>query len=157
MQIDIGFGDVIVPEALRVSYPTLLDFPAPVLSAYPREEVAAEKLEAIIKLGLLNSRLKDFYDLALLSRMYSFNAIVLIDAVRATFRHRETAIDTNPVGLTEAYYSDAARFAEKSGDLLELVGEVRLFAIPVLRAAATLDGETNNEAPVAWSAGGPWR
>jgi len=72
MQIDIGFGDVIVPGPTEVEYPTLLDFPAPILRAYPKETVIAEKLEALTKLGLLTSRMKDYYDLALLSRMYSF-------------------------------------------------------------------------------------
>jgi hypothetical protein len=71
MQIDIGFGDVVVPEPTQVEYPTLLDFPAPALLAYPKETVVAEKLEALTKLGLLNSRMKDYYDLALLSRLYS--------------------------------------------------------------------------------------
>ena len=66
MQIDIGFGDVVVPGPTEVEYPTLLDFPAPVLQAYPRETVIAEKLEAITELGLLNSRMKDYYDIALL-------------------------------------------------------------------------------------------
>ena len=55
-----------------VEYPTLLDFPPPVLQAYPRETVIAEKLEALTALGLLNSRMKDYYDLALLARTYSF-------------------------------------------------------------------------------------
>jgi predicted nucleotidyltransferase component of viral defense system len=79
MQIDIGFGDVIVPGPTEVEYPTLLDFPAPLLRAYPKETVIAEKLEALTKLGLLNSRMKDYYDLALLSRMYSFEGETLID------------------------------------------------------------------------------
>jgi hypothetical protein len=96
MQIDIGFGDVIVPAPTRVVYPTLLEFPAPVLLAYPKETVVAEKLEALTKLGLLNSRMKDYYDLALLSRLYSFSGPVLIEAVAATFRHRETRIETDP-------------------------------------------------------------
>jgi predicted nucleotidyltransferase component of viral defense system len=85
MQIDIGFGDVVVPGPTRVEYPTLLDFPAPVLQAYPRETVIAEKLEALTSLGLLNSRMKDYYDLALLSRMYSFEATPLAEAIVATF------------------------------------------------------------------------
>jgi hypothetical protein len=70
MQLDIGFGDVITPGPTDIEYPSLLDFPAPVLRAYPKETVVAEKLEALTVLGLLNSRMKDFYDLALLSRMY---------------------------------------------------------------------------------------
>jgi predicted nucleotidyltransferase component of viral defense system len=74
MQIDIGFGDVVVPEPTKIEYPTLLDFPAPSLQAYPRETVIAEKLEALTKLGLLNCRMKDYYDIALLSRMYPLKA-----------------------------------------------------------------------------------
>ena len=75
MQIDIGFGDVIVPETITVEYPTLLNFPAPVLMAYPKETVVAEKLEALTTLGLLNSRFKDYFDLWLLSQIYSFDGI----------------------------------------------------------------------------------
>ena len=109
MQIDIGFGDVIVPAPTQVEYPTLLDFPAPVLLAYPKETVVAEKLEALTKLGLLNSRLKDYYDLALLSRLYSFNGAVLVEAVRATFRHRETPIETEPIGLAQSLLTPILR------------------------------------------------
>jgi len=91
MQIDIGFGDVIVPAPFKLEYPTLLDLPAPVLHAYPRETVVAEKLEALTKLGLLNSRMKDYYDLALLSRMYPFTGELMVVAISATFRHRGNA------------------------------------------------------------------
>jgi hypothetical protein len=148
MQIDIGFGDVIVPGPTEVEYPTLLDFPPPLLRAYPKETVIAEKLEALTKLGLLNSRMKDYYDLALLSRMYSFEGENLITAIVATFGHRGTGIEAEPIGLTEPFYSDPARaiqwrafvrrsrFTEEPGDLEKLVAEVRLFALPLLAAAA---------------------
>src|SRR5215468_7091269 len=63
MQIDIGFGDVITPAPVEAVFPTLLDFPAPKLLAYPKESVIAEKFEAMVKLGIANSRMKDFYDL----------------------------------------------------------------------------------------------
>lgn len=163
MQIDIGFGDVIVPGPTEIEYPTLLDFPAPVVQAYPREAVIAEKVEALTKLGLLNSRMKDYYDLALLSRMYPFEAQHLIEAIVATCRHRGTRIEAEPIGLTEAFYADAARatqwraflrrsrFPEESGDLEKLVAEVRRFAFPLLAAAA-------NEKPFKahWPADGPW-
>ena len=163
MQIDIGFGDVIVPGPTEIEYPTLLDFPAPVVQAYPREAVIAEKVEALTKLGLLNSRMKDYYDLALLSRMYPFEAEHLIEAIVATCRHRGTRIEAEPIGLTEAFYADAARatqwraflrrsrFPEESGDLEKLVAEVRRFAFPLLAAAA-------NEKPFKahWPADGPW-
>ena len=72
VQIDIGFGDAIVPRPAAIEYPVLLEFPAPHLLAYPRETVVAEKLEAMTILGLLNSRMKDYFDLMLLSRLYEF-------------------------------------------------------------------------------------
>ena len=110
MQIDIGFGDVIVPGPTEIEYPTLLDFPAPLLRAYPKETVIAEKLEALTKLGLLNSRMKDYYDLALLSRMYSFEGENLIAAIVATFAHRGTSIEAEPIGPSPSpSYSDPAR------------------------------------------------
>ena len=163
MQIDIGFGDVITPAPTEIQYPTLLDFPAPVLQAYPRETVIAEKLEALTKLGLLNSRMKDYYDLALLSRMYSFKGERLIEAIIATFHHRGTRIEAEPAGLTQAYYEDPARalqwrafirrnrFTEQPDDLKQLVVEVSRFASPLLSAAAGEEPLT-----VHWPAGGPW-
>src|SRR6266699_287022 len=78
--IDIGFGDVIVHHAAEIEYPVLLEFAAP----YSRETVVAEKLEAITVLGLLNSRMKDYFDLMLLSRLYEFDGAVLHRAVGAT-------------------------------------------------------------------------
>jgi hypothetical protein len=148
MQIDIGFGDVIVPGPAEVEYPTLLDFPPPVLRAYPKETVIAEKLEALTALGVLNSRTKDYYDLALLSRLYAFEGDRLTQAVVATFGHRGTRLEAEPVGLIEAYYAEPSRtvqwraFVRRSrlpgalGGLEQLVGEIRRFALPVLDAAA---------------------
>jgi len=109
MQIDIGFGDVIVPAPITIEYPTLLDFPSPRLTAYPKEAVIAEKLQAMTDLGLLNSRLKDFFDVWLLSRLYDFQGAVLVEAIEATFRHRATAIEALPVGLTDEFSGDPAR------------------------------------------------
>lgn len=163
MQLDIGFGDIITPGPAEIEYPTLLDFPAPVLQAYPRETVVAEKLEALTALGVLNSRMKDYYDLALLSRMYPFEGERLADAIAATFRHRGTTIEAEPIGLTEAYYNDPARavqwrafvrrsrFDEEAGDLVRLVAEIRPFALPVLSAIAAKD-----KFQARWKAGGPW-
>lgn len=163
MQLDIGFGDIITPGPAEIEYPTLLDFPAPVLQAYPRETVVAEKLEALTTLGVLNSRMKDYYDLALLSRMYPFEGERLADAIVATFRHRGTTIEAEPIGFTEAYYNDPARavqwrafvrrsrFDEEAGDLARLVAEIRPFALPVLSAIAAKD-----TFQARWKAGGPW-
>jgi len=163
MQIDIGFGDVIVPGPTEVEYPTLLDFPAPVLQAYPRETVISEKLEALTALGLLNSRMKDFYDIALLSRLYSFEGDNLIEAIVATFRHRGTQIEAEPIGLTDDFSADPARavqwrafvrrsrFTEEPADLQRLVAEVRSFVLPLLAAAAAAKPFT-----ARWQSGGPW-
>jgi predicted nucleotidyltransferase component of viral defense system len=163
MQLDIGFGDVITPEPTVIEYPSLLDFPAPVLRAYPKETVVAEKLEALTALGLLNSRMKDFYDLALLSRMYPFEGERLVKAVSATFRHRATTIEAEPIGLTQAYCDDPARaiqwrafvhrsrFSEESGELVRLVTEIRQFALPMLSAIAA-----GNPFKALWKPGGPW-
>lgn len=76
MQIDIGFGDVVNPGVIEIVYPTLLEFSPPVLRAYPRETVVAEKLEALTALEMLNTRMKDFFDLWALSRMYGFDGPV---------------------------------------------------------------------------------
>ena len=89
MQIDIGFGDVVTPAAVEIEYPTLLEFPAPVLRAYPKETVIAEKLEALTMLGMLNSRMKDYFDLWALSRLYSFEGPILVNAIKATFARRK--------------------------------------------------------------------
>ncbi len=163
MQIDIAFGDVIVPEPTQVSYPTLLEFPAPVLLAYSKETVIAEKLEALTVLGLLNSRMKDYYDLALLARLYMFEGHRVVDAILATFRHRKTSIETEPVGLSKAFYSDSAkavqwraflrrsRFPEEPGGFQALVSEVRDFAAAPLLAAA-IEKPFNSR----WRPGGPW-
>lgn len=162
MQIDIGFGDVIVPQPAEVEYPALLEFPPPILIAYPKETVVAEKLEALTVLGLLNSRIKDYYDLALLARSYPFDGAILVEAIRATFRHRETAIEEVPVGLTDAYSSDPARAAQwkafvrrsrfdSRSTLDELVGQVRDFAAAPLSATAR-----NVPFRSQWQAGGPW-
>lgn len=163
MQLDIGFGDVITPGPIEIEYPTLLNFPAPVLRAYPKETVVAEKLEALTALGVLNSRIKDYYDLALLSGMYLFEGERLADAIVATFRHRGTTIEAEPIGLTQSYCDDPARalqwrafvrrsrFEEKTSDLTHLIEEIRPFALPVLSAVAA-----QNPFKARWKPGGPW-
>ena len=164
MQVDIGFGDVIFPEPTEVQYPVLLDFPAPLLQGYPRETVVSEKLEAIARLGILNSRLKDYYDIALLAKTYPFSGRDLASAIQATFRHRGTVIEPEPVGLSDAFASDPAkqaqwraflrrnRFSEEAGGLSALVSEVRRFVLAPLDAAAR--GESFG---AEWVPGVPWK
>ncbi len=109
MQIDIGFGDVLTPAAVSTDYPTILDLPAPRLKGYSRETVVAEKFEAMVKLGLANSRMKDFYDIWLLSQKFDFNGSVLSNAITRTFAHRKTQILTAPTALTPAFADDTQK------------------------------------------------
>ena len=95
VQVDVGFGDAIVPPPRREDYPTLLDHPIPSVFVYPREAVVAEKLEAIVSLGVTNSRMKDFYDVYVLASSFSFEGPALVKAIRATFIRRKTPFPRN--------------------------------------------------------------
>lgn len=92
MQIDIGFGDKVHPGVVRADYPVILDLPAPALRMYPPETVVAEKVEAMVHLGSLNSRMKDFYDVWRLSRQFEFDDSVLSEAIKQTFDNRGTEL-----------------------------------------------------------------
>lgn len=125
LQIDIGFGDAITPGPLVVTYPTLLEFPAPQLNAYPRETVVAEKFQAMVKLGMANSRMKDFYDVWTLARQFDFDGNGLSAAIRATFQRRQTALPTStPLALTTEFSGDRQKATQwnaflRKGKLIE--------------------------------------
>jgi predicted nucleotidyltransferase component of viral defense system len=104
LQIDIGFGDAVFPAPIETTYPTLLEFPPPRLRIYPKESVVAEKLHAMVVLDLTNSRMKDFYDIWTLSRLFSFDSVALTQAIQATFDRRKTAIPMiMPTALTPEF------------------------------------------------------
>ena len=164
VQVDIGFGDVITPNAEVIAYPTLLAFPGPRIRACPRETVIAEKLHAIVVLGIANSRMKDFYDLYVLAREFSFDGAILTRAIKATFERRDTEIPTKtPLGLTKEFGHDSTKavqwnaFIRKGGleqsvpDLLEVLSQLQGFLLPSLKAASGQD-----RSPKYWDAGGPW-
>jgi len=111
LQIDIGFGDAVTPEAQPVTYPTLLaDVPAPALRAYPKATVVAEKLHAVTILGMTNSRMKDFFDLWVLLHDTTLDDAELQRAVEATFARRQTPMPTTlPIGLSDAFVADATK------------------------------------------------
>ena len=96
LQIDIGFGDVIVPGPNKIIYPVLLDFPPPELNGYTKESTIAEKFQAMVKLGVLNTRMKDFYDIWMFSRLFDFKGEVLAEAVEKTFANRKTQFAASP-------------------------------------------------------------
>jgi hypothetical protein len=163
MQVDIGFGDVVTPGPLPTAYPTVLELPAPQLSGYPRETVVAEKFEAMVKLGLVNSRMKDFYDLWLLARRFDFDGPTLATAIARTFAHRRTAIAPLPFALTPALADDPAKRAQWKGfvrktklddapaELAMVTQELGPFLIPVAEAIAA-----GTPFEWEWRAPGPW-
>jgi len=106
MQIDVAFGDIVYPKTREIDYPVILDFPKPHLKGYPVESVISEKFEAMIKLGLLNSRMKDFYDIWLMMRQFNFDGTNLAEALRRTFRHRKTALPKGTPLFAEEIYDE---------------------------------------------------
>lgn len=107
LTIDIGFGDAMEPGAEMLDYPSMLAFPAPRLRAYARETVIAEKFQAMVALGRANSRMKDFYDIWILSKSFDFAGDRLARAIAATFARRKTAIPVDlPDALTPAFAND---------------------------------------------------
>ncbi len=93
VSIDIGFGDIIYPDRIKMDYPTLLDDDAAHLYAYSMESIIAEKFEAIVSLGEVNGRMKDFYDICSIAMREDFNGKTLQSAVQETFQHRNTRLD----------------------------------------------------------------
>lgn len=164
LQIDIGFGNAIHPAAQDLEYPTLLDTPRPNIRAYPREASIAEKFHAMVVLGAINSRYKDFYDVYVLAKHFDFGGADLARAIAATFERRRTPIpDAQPEALTSAFYANAKRVAEwrRYLDRNDLPGVPRDFAAvgqaaqaflsPVWNALAT--GRAFGE---IWPKAGPW-
>ncbi len=163
VQVDVGFGDAVTPPPAAAQYPTLLDDPAPRILAYPREAVVAEKLEAMISLGLTNSRMKDFYDVQTLATRFSFDGERLARAIRATFDRRGTRLPAGrPLVLTREFLAAPERAAQwraflrrgrlsAEPDAAALADKLYAFLGPPLDALA---GKT----PFAgtWPPGGPW-
>ncbi|MGH8770612.1 MAG: nucleotidyl transferase AbiEii/AbiGii toxin family protein [Burkholderiales bacterium] len=147
VQLDVGFGDAVTPGPEEIEYPVLLeDQPAPRLRAYPRATVAAEKIEAIVSLGMANSRMKDYFDLRALAKEGAIDSGALTEAIAATFNRRKTALSVEtPLGLSGEFAGDAKKRAQWSAflrknkidapDFSEVVAEINSFAAEALRAA----------------------
>ena len=119
LQIDVGFGDAVTPAAEVTAYPTLLkDFAAPVLRVYPVYTVIAEKYQAMVVLGQANSRMKDFYILAVIARRTDLDGKTLANAIAATFARRVTALPTaRPLALTHQFSEDPGKLRQWQGFL----------------------------------------
>ena len=149
LQVDVGFGDALWPQAQELAYPVTLGEAAPVLRAYRPETVIAEKLEALVSLGIRNSRIKDFFDIDYLARTERFDRTTLIEAIRRTFARRSTPIPIQPpIGLTPEFwkqpgrdaqvkaFSRRARLPVTSEEATAVGLRVASFALPLLRAAS---------------------
>ncbi len=152
MRIDVGFADTVVPPAVALSYPTLLDMPEPNLKAYAYETLIAEKFQAMVFLGNANSRMKDFHDLWLLSTEASIDGAALYDSIKTTFKSRHTGIPMNtPVSLTpefaKAKQRDWQAFVRRANvadsvpsDFVEVVEQLYDFLTPLLEAVRKAEG-----------------
>ena len=163
LQIDVGFGDVVSPGVSQISYPTLLDFPAPKLRGYSRDSALAEKFQIMLKLELLNSRMKDFYDIWLLSRRFDFDGQTLAEAISKTFKNRNTEITALPVIFQNQFTQDLdkqtqwraflrkSQLTEASETFEIVVTTIAAFLGPVLASLA-------DKKPFrrVWKAPGPW-
>lgn len=147
VQLDVGYGDAVTPGPEEAVYPTLLeDLPPPRLRVYPRTAVVAEKLEAMVSLGMTNSRMKDYFDLRALAREGALNARQLGDAIAATFQRRGTQVPVElPLGLSDEFARDVAKLAQwkaflsknrlEAPTLEEVIAEIRGFVAEPLALA----------------------
>ena len=162
MQIDIGFGDAVHPGPEMHELPTLLDSPAPRLNCYSRESSIAEKLEAMVKLGILNSRMKDFYDIWFLARIFDFDGAILTEAIRQTFERRKTQIPLGIEAFSDSFIDSKqgqwTAFWKRLNQehvpkkLRDIVIGIKEFLSP---AISYFSFEKSN--PGKWKAPGPWK
>lgn len=144
LQVDIGFGDVIIPKSVKIKYPVLLDFKSPEINAYSYDSVIAEKFEAMVYLAVLNSRMKDFYDIHTLLNIRGFDGRVLQEAIFETFQRRATKVEKDLIIFTEDFMRDSARnkqwklFLKRIGnnnlEFKEVVKDIRDFIKPIYDA-----------------------
>ena len=161
MQIDISFRDVIFPEPIKkIVFPCILDFPAPKLWCYSLESIVAEKFEALMKLGDWNSRMKDFYDLWVLSREYNFEGHRLSKAIELTFKNRDTSLNQEITAFKQEFIKKKEKEwsifvktlnQEDSPSLSDVIESLKLFLLPIVEALIR-----EKSIPKRWKAPGHW-
>ena len=156
ISIDIGFGDVIYPDAVKMDFPVILDMEAPRINAYSLESSIAEKLEAIVHNGYLNSRYKDFYDIYIIASKYSFEYVDIKNAVSETFQNRGTEMSMSTAAFSEEFIHDPLHrtrwksFLKKKKAMVQLsleevISSVRIFAAPLLNVENSDSSKWNPE------------
>jgi predicted nucleotidyltransferase component of viral defense system len=161
LQFDIGIGDAITPPPEWAEFPVLLKGDIPRLRIYPKETAIAEKLETMVSRGMLNSRMKDFYDIWLLSELFDFNFTIVRQAVINTFSNRHVSLPIEPPEcfaeefylspIKQTQWNAFCRKNELQGQpkhLPEAVARIKAFLLPVLSLAQSQPG--------TWQSGKGW-
>jgi predicted nucleotidyltransferase component of viral defense system len=154
IQIDIGFGDKIVPSPIEINFPVLLNFPEPKIHVYSKESVIAEKFHSIVELEHINSRMKDFYDILFLGSHEHFNFNTLREAIYATFNYRKTSLEKRKVIFSNDFKTDKQKQEQWKAFLFknklssyesfnDVVGYIELFLGPVCSEENTVIKNTN--------------
>ncbi|MTJ09921.1 MULTISPECIES: nucleotidyl transferase AbiEii/AbiGii toxin family protein [unclassified Anabaena] len=164
LQVDIGFGDVVTPDAKEQIIDTILNVPKPILRIYPRETAIAEKFQAMVDLGIKNSRMKDFYDIWFLCKDFEFQGDLLCQAIGNTFKRRKTEIPAKePLAFTQEFSNAPEKqtqwkaFLKKSNigkpqlTFDEVVAVIKNFIMPPCIASAK-----NENFDKVWNVGGFW-
>jgi hypothetical protein len=165
LQVDVGFGDVVTPKAGRIEFPVMLPLPPPTVFVYPKETVIAEKFEIMVKLGMANSRMKDYHDIWALCREFDFSGGDLSRAIRATFRRRRTQLPkTLPLALSDEFgaapskqrqwgaFAKRGRLKNSEPALPNVIAQIREFLMVPVGAAVE-----NTALNASWPKGGPWK
>ena len=159
VQVDVGFGDAVTPGAEETELNTILDFPAPRVRIYPKETVIAEKFEAMVKLGLGNGRMKDFWDVHYLIKEFEFEGALLQKAIRNTFANRQTELPKRlPTALTDDFVANALKISlwnafinrnkiKVEADFALVISSLKDFFTPVIEAESQNAFLTQNWRP----------
>ena len=165
MQIDVGFGDRIYPRPKMIDYPVILDLPKPRLKGYTAETIVSEKFEAMVQLGSLNSRMKDFYDIWLMTRQFDFNGTQLSEALKRTFAKRKTLFPQSRQLFVEDIYDEQSHQQMLWKNFL---GKGKIENISAKLSVVARDIEKFLSKPIdainkdqtfkcSWKAPGPWK
>jgi len=160
MRLDVGFADIVTPNPDELELPTILDnMSKPCIRTYPPETVIAEKFQAMVALGMINSRVKDFYDIWFMAESMEFDFQLLREAVLNTFNRRKTTIPKEtPTAFTDEFASEKqvqwAGFLRKNQienapkDMMKIIELIKGFLDPVIYPP--------ENPPAHWSAETGW-
>jgi hypothetical protein len=164
MQIDIGFGDIVFPKPSNVKYPTMLGMAAPAILGYTPETLIAEKTHAMVRHGLRNSRMKDYFDVWILSNQFLFEGAQLAEAIQKTFLQREMEITDTTIKIFDDLVVDNTKKVQwnsfVSNNVLTIVPDtfedvidrLKLFIVPIFERC--IERELFN---LSWQCPGPWQ